>query len=73
MAIHFIQPGRPVRNGYIESLDEELRDDCLHTSGFTDLQDAKHAIEAWRLDDNAVRRHSRLGQPPPATYVADGS
>jgi len=73
VAIDFISPGRPVENGHIESFNGKLRDECLNTSWFTDLEDARQTIEAWRLDYNHVRPHSRLGQLPPATYVAGGS
>jgi putative transposase len=69
IAIDFIQPGRPVQNGHIESFNGKLRDECLNTSWFTDLHDAKQAIESWRMDYNEVRLHSRLGQLPPGRDV----
>jgi putative transposase len=73
IALDFIHPGRPVENGYIESFNGRLRDECLNTSWFQSLEDARAALEAWRLDYNCVRPHSRLGGLPPATYVAGGS
>jgi putative transposase len=73
IAIDFIQPGRPVENGFIESFNGKLRDECLNTSWLGDLQEARTGIQAWGLDYNEVRPHSRLGQVPPATYVAGGS
>jgi putative transposase len=73
VALDFIQPGRPVENGHIESFNGKLRDECLNTSWFADLEDARSGIEAWRLDYNEVRPHSRLGQLPLATYVAGGN
>jgi putative transposase len=73
IAIDFIQPGRPVENGFIESFNGKLRDECLNTSWFGDLDEARTRIRAWGLDCNEVRPHSRLGQLPPATYVAGGS
>ncbi len=73
VAIDFIQPGRPVENAHIESFNGKLRDECLNTSWFEDVEDARNGISAWGLDYNEVRPHSRLGQLPPATYVAGGS
>ena len=73
VSIDFIQPGRPVENGFIESFNGKLRDECLNTSWFTDVEEAQSGIKAWGLDYNEVRPHSRLGQLPPATYVAGGS
>jgi len=73
VAIDFIQPGRPVENAFIESFNGKLRDECLNTSWFTDVDEPRRGIQAWGLDYNEVRPHSRLGQLPPATYVAGGS
>jgi len=73
IGLDFIEPGRPVQNGYIESFNGSLRDECLSTNWFESLTDARKVIEAWRLDYNETRPHSSLGQLPPATYVAGGS
>ena len=73
IGLDFIHPGRPVENGHIESFNGSLRDECLNTSWFESLADARQTIEAWRLDYNHTRPHSSLGQLPPATYVAGGS
>ncbi len=70
--IDFIHPGRPVENGFIESFNGRLRDECLNANWFLSLDDAKKAVEAWRRDYNEVRPHSSLGHLPPATYVASG-
>ena len=66
--LDFINPERPVENAFIESFNGSLRDECLNANWFTDLDDAKHVIEAWRVDYNEVRPHSSLGQLPPAAY-----
>jgi hypothetical protein len=55
------------------SFNGKLRAECLNTTWFQSLDDARRAIEAWRIDYNEVRPHSRLGHLPPATYVAVGS
>ncbi|GAC1395425.1 MAG: hypothetical protein NVSMB68_12460 [Thermoanaerobaculia bacterium] len=62
--IHFIQPGRPVQNCYVESFNGRLRDECLNEHWFTSMDDARRIIEAWRNDYNEVRDHGSLDMPP---------
>lgn len=69
--IHYITPGRPVENGLIESFNGKLRDECLNTSWFETLEQAKQEIESWKTDYNEQRPHSSLGNIPPAQYVAN--
>lgn len=70
IALDFIHPGRPVENGFIESFNGRLRDECLNANWFESLQEAGRTIEAWRLDYNEVRPHSSLGDLCPAAYAA---
>ena len=58
--LDFIRPGRPVQNGYIESFNGRLRDECLNTEVFSNLADAREKLECWRRDYNKVRPHSAL-------------
>ena len=67
--LHFITPGRPVENAFIESLNGRFRDECLNESWFRSLLDARLTIEAWRRDYNEVRPHSALGNMPPARFL----
>jgi putative transposase len=69
--IHYITPGRPVENGLIESFNGKLRDECLNTSWFETLTEAKRVIESWKTDYNEQRPHSALGNLAPAQYVAN--
>lgn len=66
--LHFIRPGKPVENAYIESFNGKFRDECLNENWFVDLEDAKNKIETWRLDYNRVRPHSRLGDLTPEEF-----
>ena len=61
VALHFIDPGKPVQNAFIESFNGKFRDECLNQNWHTSLQDARQIIEAWRVDYNTVRPHSSLG------------
>jgi putative transposase len=68
--LHFITPGRPVENAYIESFNGKFRDECLNEHWFSTLDDARRTIEEWRRDYNEERPHSSLGDLTPAEYAA---
>ena len=67
--LHFIEPGKPNQNAYVESFNGRLRDECLNEHWFFSLSEARETIEGWRLDYNAVRPHSALGDIPPEEFV----
>ena len=62
----YIQPGSPWENGYCESFNGKLRDECLNGEIFYSLREAQVVIEMWRKHYNTVRPHSSLGYRPPA-------
>ena len=64
----FIQPGKPMQNGYVESFNGKFRDECLNQHWFIDLDDARELIETWREDYNTVRPHSALDYQAPVVY-----
>jgi len=70
VTLHFIDPGKPVQNAFIESFNGKFRDECLNQSWYTNLEDARQVIEAWRVDYNTVRPHSSLGYLTPVEYAA---
>lgn len=63
---HYIDPGKPRQNGYIESFNGSLRDECLNEEIFESLADARRKLALWRYDYNHVRPHSSLGNQTPA-------
>ena len=67
---HYIAPGKPMQNAFVESFNGRLRDECLNESVFTTLAEVRRIVEAWRTDYNTVRPHGRLGRLPPAVYGA---
>jgi putative transposase len=69
--LDFIRPGRPVDNGYIESFNGRLRDECLNVETFFDLSDIREKLERWRLDYNQARPHSALGDRSPEEFVRE--
>ena len=68
VTLHFITPGRPMENGYIESFHGKFREECLNEHWFLTLDDARGTIENWRLDYNRVRPHSSLGYLTPEEF-----
>ena len=67
--LHFIEPGKPVQNAYVESFNGRLRDECLNEHWFTTLEEARGRLEAWRQDYNTVRPHSSLGDLTPEAFA----
>jgi putative transposase len=65
----FIRPGRPVENGFAESFNGRLRDECLNVSWFSSLVDADTKLAAWRLHYNELRPHSALDDRTPAAFA----
>ncbi len=70
VGLAFIPPGQPWRNGYIESFNARVRDECLSINVFWSLTHARIVIGDWKEEYNHLRRHSALGYQAPATYAA---
>lgn len=73
LQLDYIQPGRPMQNGHVESFNGKLRDECLNTHWFTSLRQARSIIEYWRRDYNMVRPHSALGYATPNEFAQASS
>ncbi|MFS0774251.1 IS3 family transposase [Sphingomonas sp. 1P08PE] len=63
---HYIAPGKPQQNGYVESFNGRLRDECLNETLFVSLGHARSVLRLWRDDYNHVRPHSGIGGLTPA-------
>ena len=64
-----IQPGKPTQNGGMESFNGKLRDECLNTSWFWNLFDARKKISAWKTEYNSRRPHSSLAYRTPDEFA----
>ena len=64
-----IEPGKPVQNAFIESFNGRLRDECLNTSWFRNLWEARRRIAAWRTEYNHQRPHSSLDYRTPHEFA----
>lgn len=69
--LDFIRPGKPVENGFIESFNGKLRDECLNSEVFLSIADAREKLERWRHDYNHLRPHSSLANRPPADFASE--
>ena len=63
---HYIAPGKPQQNAFVESFIGRLRDELLNEQVFENLGHARRLLERWRLDYNQVRPHSAHGGLSPA-------
>ena len=67
--LHFIEPGKPVQNAYIESFNGRFREECLDRNLFENLDHARLFIAAWKREYETVRPHSGLGGLTPKAFV----
>ncbi len=68
---HFIAPGKPMQNGFCESLNGRMRDELLNESLYFGLDHARAKLDTWVDDYNHRRPHSALGYVTPAAYAAN--
>jgi putative transposase len=66
---HYIAPGKPQQNGFIESFNGRFRDECLNENLFSSLTAARQIIEAWRADYNTERPHTSLNGLTPTAFA----
>ena len=66
---HYIAPGKPTQNAFIESFNGRLRDELLNETLFVSLDHARQTLAIWMDDYNTVRPHSAIGNVPPAVYA----
>lgn len=71
IVLEFICPGKPVENGFIESVNGRLRDECLNVEVFFTLDDVREKLARGQEDYNCTRPHSALKDQPPACFAAE--
>ena len=70
LKLHFIAPGKPVQNAFIESFNGRLRDECLNEHDFGSLLEVRHILETWRTQYNSERPHGSLGWKTPEEFAS---
>jgi putative transposase len=68
VTLDFIQPGKPMQNGHVESFNGRFRDECLSQQHFPTLARARAEIEIWRVHYNCERPHSSLDARTPKEF-----
>jgi putative transposase len=71
--LHFIQPGKPTQNAFVESFNGKFRGYCLDLHWFASIDDARSTIDGWRQHYNHVRPHRSLGRKPPAMFAREAA
>ena len=67
---HYIAPGKPTQNGFVESFNGRMRDELLNETLFLTLGQAPDIVAGWVHDYNTERPHSSLGYATPAAFAA---
>ena len=70
--IQYIQPGKPMQNGYIERLNRTYREDVLDAYLFDSLEQVRILSDEWMDQYNRFHLHQSLGGLAPATYAKQG-
>ena len=66
---HYIAPGKPTQNAFVESFNGRFRDECLNDTLFSTLTEARSAINLWKEDYNHHRPHSAIGNITPVEFA----
>ena len=66
---HYIAPGKPTQNAFIESFNGKFRDEVLNETIFITLDHARQVLAAWKDDYNLIRPHSAIGNIAPFEYA----
>lgn len=69
IAVHYIQPGKPDQNAYIERFNRSYRHEVLDAYVFRSLAEVRAVTEDWIADYNTARPHDSLGRVPPLTFL----
>lgn len=69
IGIYFIPPGEPWNNGFIESFNNRVRDECLQLTQWRNLLEARIEIGDWKDHYNRHHRHSSLDYLTPTEYA----
>jgi len=66
--LHFIEPGRPMQNGYVERFNGSFRTEILDAYTFGSLEDVRELAHEWSECYNYERPHDSLNGFPPALF-----
>jgi putative transposase len=67
--LHFIKPGTPTQNAFIESLNSQIRKGLLDMHWFLNLDEVRSYAEKWRNVYNTIKRHGSLKKQTPEQFA----
>jgi len=68
--LHFIKPGKPTQNAWVESLNSQIRKRLLNIHWFANLTEVRELAEHWRRTYNTIQRHGSLKRQTPEQFAA---
>lgn len=68
ITIQYIQPGKPMQNGYIERFNGSYRREILDAYLFFNLEEVRQLTESWMEEYNTQRPHEALGNLTPSQW-----
>ena len=68
---HYIAPGKPMQNGFVENFNGRMRNELLNETMIRNMAHARSKIRAWATDYNDERPHSSLGYQTPRAFAED--
>ena len=69
ISIHYIQPGKPAQNGFIERFNRTYREDILDMNLFNNLQEVRALTREWLVVYNEQRPHESLAGLSPVQFA----
>jgi putative transposase len=67
--IHYIQPGEPAQNGFVERFNRTYREDVLDMNLFSSLREVKLITREWLTMYNEGRPHESLAGLAPTQFA----
>lgn len=68
VVLHWIEPGKPTQNAYVERFNGTFRREVLNAHVFTSIRQVRHMVDVWLVEYNTERPHQGLKFMTPAEY-----